>query len=559
MLISQERKILFIFLILSFVFSLYGYHSFRFLRTCHFEIGSQARIRQRFVNLKHSIQQTNLEKFDELKSMYSKISAALSLDSQKSALWYNQGIVLSQLMEVTGSDEYLTACIDSLETSVKLDPSNSSSWYLLATIYEIYTSEFMKAIDAYKHSIENAIDNSNIQLACFTNLVSLYMKHGFLDSAAKLCDTMVQTYPLNPLVWLNTGIVLRESTHYELAVTCLQKAKSLLVDNTVDLNNESGQILLINTLINLAFVCNKLGLVEDAMQFYSDALQSNPNDESVYLDLAQLYIEHQQYLNASEILQLCIDKFPSNENAKYLLVSIKSHIDVKVNISVDSTPREYVESLFDYYADDYEDHMLLTLNYTVPNKIMKVMEENKESLELFRKNGKLIELGVGTGLMGREFRLNEFCGEILGCDISSKMISMSSSLRYETQDVVNSVYNRLETNDCEAFLANQDCAVDFIVAADVFCYYGNLDQLFRLVSKTLKENGYFCFSIEALDSSINQDHILQSSARYCHNKSYILKLLKDTNFQIISFQDAFLRSNDLTKVSGAIVLAKKIN
>ena len=66
------------------------------------------------------------------------------------------------------------------------------------------------------------------------------------------------------------------------------------------------------------------------------------------------------------------------------------------------------------------------------------------------------------------------------------------------------IYNKLYTNDINDFLFKNVDYFDLIIAADVFIYLGELENIFTCVKKSLNKNAYFIFTIEILNK-INKD------------------------------------------------------
>ena len=87
-----------------------------------------------------------------------------------------------------------------------------------------------------------------------------------------------------------------------------------------------------------------------------------------------------------------------------------------------------------------------------------------------------------------------------------------------------------------------------VAAADVFCYFGDLEEIFKLC---LPQKLIFSFETNLQTESF----ILQANGRYQHNPQYIEKLLKVAGYTNINFVSAVLRNEGETEVVGAICSA----
>ena len=60
-------------------------------------------------------------------------------------------------------------------------------------------------------------------------------------------------------------------------------------------------------------------------------------------------------------------------------------------------------------------------------------------------------------------------------------------------------YKTLTVEDIVSFLKRQPNAFDLIIAADVFTYFGDLQEVFQYCLQALHPDGFFVFSIEKWD------------------------------------------------------------
>jgi predicted TPR repeat methyltransferase/TolA-binding protein len=274
-------------------------------------------------------------------------------------------------------------------------------------------------------------------------------------------------------------------------------------------------------LYNLAVIESRLSHKEQAVNLYQNILQIDSTYFPALNNLAVLYLEQQNIKAAQHYFQLALKQEPYNESISYTLNAIAG------KVTLDKAPQEYIKNLFDGYADHFDVHLQQGLDYRVPAELWKMVGENKLSSRKTHSvypgsrptDGKMLDLGCGTGLCGERFR--SMASYLVGVDLSPKMIAIAKK---------KNCYDELIVVDNVAYMNEHTAAFDLIVAADVFVYQGDLKPLFTACYKTLQENGLFAFSTEI---SQQQNFIMQPTGRFAHSKSYIEALAKEIGFKVL--------------------------
>ena len=73
---------------------------------------------------------------------------------------------------------------------------------------------------------------------------------------------------------------------------------------------EKLQVNSANFYKNYALTCNKIGKTEKAIELLISGIKSNPFDPIVYIELIQIYMEHNRYDEALTIAQLSRKNVP---------------------------------------------------------------------------------------------------------------------------------------------------------------------------------------------------------------------------------------------------------
>jgi len=80
---------------------------------------------------------------------------------------------------------------------------------------------------------------------------------------------------------------------------------------------------------NYALTCNKIGKTEKAIELLMKGIKLNPFDPIVYIEIIQLYIEHDRYEEAFSIAQLSNKNVPYSVTLTMLYDKILKYLDEK--------------------------------------------------------------------------------------------------------------------------------------------------------------------------------------------------------------------------------------
>ncbi|NTA35959.1 class I SAM-dependent DNA methyltransferase [Agrobacterium salinitolerans] len=210
-------------------------------------------------------------------------------------------------------------------------------------------------------------------------------------------------------------------------------------------------------------------------------------------------------------------------------------------------PSRYVEGLFDDYADRFETSLVEKLDYSVPQKLAKLIGKAAKG-GVFDT---IVDIGCGTGLLGVEIRT--FANRLEGFDISQNMLGKAEEKGlYDHLDQAD-LSLEPETSGLFTSMLAQHRA-DLVAAADVMMYLGSLEAVMPLVSALLAPSGFFAFSVE--DAGEEDGFVLRESLRYAHSKSYVTDLLERAGFSLIEIRKTTIRKDAGKPLSGILFLAR---
>lgn len=201
-------------------------------------------------------------------------------------------------------------------------------------------------------------------------------------------------------------------------------------------------------------------------------------------------------------------------------------------------PSAFVETLFDHYAETFEEMLVGKLHYRLPQVLDAAIRQARPGR--FRL---ALDLGCGTGLMGE--RLRPIVDRLEGVDISAGMLRKARAKR---------IYDALTKADLQGY-SHAGERPDLVTSADVLIYIGGLERIVQTVAGLLADGGLFAFSIERLAGG--GDFALQPSRRYAHSDGYVSRTLLANGFSILSLDPTIIRQDRREPVDGLAVVARK--
>ena len=336
------------------------------------------------------------------------------------------------------------------------------------------------------------------------------------SEAIKAYNKAISIKPNYSEAYINLGIALLEQGKHEDAIEANNKALLISPDNAEAFNN-------------LGAILEDQGKLEDAIEAFKKSITLKPNVARFHNNLGNTLYSQGKLKEAIEAYGSVLAINPDHSEAKHLLSSLTG----KTN---NSAPREYVENLFDEYADKFNQTLAEDLNYNIPEIIteLAVQEHGSDSL------GSILDLGCGTGLTG--VNIKKYCSNLVGIDLSNKMLDQAR---------ITNVYNKLSHVDIVEYLSRSEMNYDYFIATDVFIYVGELSEIFRLIKYNNKKHGKLIFSTE--HTELDGFHI-QKTGRYAHSKSYIERLCKEYHYSISHFSKTNLRKDNSVFLIGGIYI-----
>ena len=291
-------------------------------------------------------------------------------------------------------------------------------------------------------------------------------------------------------------------------------------------------------LYNLGLCLKKCGRTADSAMVYKEMLRLAPQDVDGLYNLAGCLRELHEYQQAETVLcrllALQPDHRPAAGSLAYLLhlqgrpeescagylrlleldpenLTARHMVAALRGDRMATAADDYVRTVFNGYADDFESSLVQGLGYCVP-------EELRRGVDLLAGRGRrfchLLDLGCGTGLVGAAFA--DTCACITGVDLAEGMIARSRE---------KGIYDHLAVSGIMPFLIAADIRYDLVTLADVLIYLGDPEPVLEAIRAVTTEGALLCFSIETAETASFR---LQSTGRFAHSPEYLAIVAEKT-------------------------------
>ena len=132
-----------------------------------------------------------------------------------------------------------------------------------------------------------------------------------------------------------------------------------------------------------------------------------------------------------------------------------------------------VADRYDQWAGGYDDD-LASWSYQAPSVVAETVISRQPTA------GSVLDVGCGTGLVGRALRAREFAGQILGLDISEESLEIARQ---------SGAYSSVEHADLQQRLPVQEDSVDVLVCVGVMTYLPEVERVWREFARVTRPGG----------------------------------------------------------------------
>lgn len=323
---------------------------------------------------------------------------------------------------------------------------------------------------------------------------------------------------------------------------------------------------------NLALVLKDLGDYEEALGLMFNAHQRAPEREDfaagIMETLTGLAAENAEL--ALKIAENWQKIEPDNVFSRRILAGISGMP------AESGDDRLYAEKLFDNFAATYDE----TLERLNPQITAEFLRRHGAAA------GNVLDLGCGTGLAAQALKTADNTFD--GADISANMLEAARRkglYRELYQADAAALLREMATGTTEepaaaGILAGTEANTavphndyDLILAFDVFCYMGNLEEILTAAADLIRQADRrraesrkteaaramleLWFTTESADEERGKDFYLTATGRYKHQQAYVEKTLQAAGFAEIGAYPLALRQENGEDVPGFLFRAAR--
>jgi predicted TPR repeat methyltransferase len=280
---------------------------------------------------------------------------------------------------------------------------------------------------------------------------------------------------------------------------------------------------------NLGSALEQLGRMAEAEAAFRRALELDPGLIPPYINLGHLLQRRGATGQAVAVYEQALARGLDRE-------MFEQYRATAAGQNTRASPQSWVRATFDNFAPAF-DERLRSLGYRVPQDL---------ATRLLARIGQpvdILDLGCGTGQCG--VALAAVRRRMIGVDLSEKMLQQAARL---------GTYDALRAADIGTFLSS--CATndyDLVISADVFVYFGSLDEIFRETVRVLRPGGWFAFSTEEQGEA---DYTLLPTGRYAQSEAYIRRLTA-ADFALHCADPTVIRMEGETRIMGRLYVLQK--
>jgi tetratricopeptide (TPR) repeat protein len=186
-----------------------------------------------------------------------------------------------------------------------------------------------------------------------------------------LALSITERFPDHQFAWKVLGSVLKQSDRISESLCASQKSVQLAPQDA-EAHNNLGDTL------------KELGRLDGAEAIYVQAIALKPDFAEAHCNLDLTLKELGRLDESAASFRQAIGLKPDFGEAKHMLAALSGDITA-------TAPRDYVEGLFDNYADKFERSLVDNLEYKSPRVIAEMIIKDSE----FDLLGSITDLGFG--------------------------------------------------------------------------------------------------------------------------------------------------------------------
>jgi predicted TPR repeat methyltransferase len=384
-------------------------------------------------------------------------------------------------------------------------------------------------------NIDDAIAEFQRAIALFADYAMAYFSLGNAYRDKQMPTEAVAAYrkaigiePRYAAAVINMAGVLAEQENYAEAIASCHRALAL----------EPGNV---HALRNLSLCLYRTGRFDEGATATTSALKAAPEDMMLHYTMGEMLygmVREGKADQARPMAQWWRQTFPANATAQHMAAAVLGEKPPE------RAGDDYVRETFDRFAGQFE-KVLTGLGYDVPERLSAAALAALPG----RSDLAILDAGCGTGLCAPF--LKPAARRLTGVDLSAGMLEKAQA---------RALYDALHQAELGAFLGSTTERYDLAVAADVFCYFGALDEIFAALGAKTAPGGALAFTVEAIqggETAPAEGYRLGPTGRYQHDAAYVKAALHKAGYSVARWDDTQGRVEMGQPVPCFMVLARR--
>jgi len=364
--------------------------------------------------------------------------------------------------------------------------------------------------------LRRAIERNPASAAAHSELAAHLYATGQLDKSLREFELACRLAPEVPQGHYNLAATLNACDDKGAALGVIEQAERVFPDSALI---QYGK----------ACVLQGLGRLDEAKASFKIALDLDPRHADAWYGLGVVLLCQGDSLRAGNAFERALDIAPEHAGARYMRDALSGQVRTRPDES-------FVRNLFDSYAAYYDEHMIGQLGYRAPELLCGALAAVLRGASDLR----VLDLGCGTGLMASCLR--PLAAHLTGVDLAQNMLNRARAL---------ACYDSLECCDVVEYLGKQHQSTqDLVVAADLFTYFADLEEVFAATRYVLEPGGVFAFTVEEHQG---EGWSVGSSGRFRHARAYLESLRDELDYTTRFFERIVIRHEGGEPCRGFII------
>lgn len=271
------------------------------------------------------------------------------------------------------------------------------------------------------------------------------------------------------------------------------------------------------------------------------------NDSNYYM--GQSYIEKYNYRDGVKCLNAYLNREPDgtfSREARFSLAFATHSVGVDECIPID-----IVKRVFDTVATEYDKKNIIGRTKFPQHTLFEMLRSELDKGD-HRFANNILDLGCGTGYIGRMCRQSHLASVLVGIDASREMIKIAG----ERECDKSPSYSELVNEDIESYFTykrlKSHSKYDVVIASNLLPYYSDVEKLFSIASAVSCKEAVLCVSFMITAQNHNREFSYPHKC-FLFSEEYIKCIGKKKHWRVVQSANVTYQNG----MPGLVILFRK--